>query len=260
MSFFVTIKSCKKDRQRFFVFFVSFILLLVAGWAAPVQAETWQVASDDNLPPYNFSLRGKRVGLNVEIVEAILKSIGVTPLHRALSWTEVLASLENDDIDIAFHLVGTKERFARYHMIGPLRIGTTVFMARKEDTIHFQQLEDLKGLVIGVVRGFAYTEEFDKADFLDKLPASSNLTNIRRLLLGRVDLVVGDMNMLQYLATQDGRMKDLQFLPKELGRVPRYLAMPKSRSSKAERVQEAFTKLEQQGVIKKIIQSWLHDE
>lgn len=232
-------------------------LALLVGGALPLRAEIWTTASEENFPPYNFTENGKRTGIDTQIIEAVFTAIGVTPVHRVLPWAEVIAAVDMNLVDVAYQFVGNPERFEKYHLIGPHRIGETVFMARADSAIRFNTLEDLRGLRIGVVQGFAYTPEFDKATFLTKEAAANNLINIRLLLARRLDLVVGDRHALAYFVEQDGRLADIRFLAKPLGYVPRYLAMPKARTEKAARFRAALQALQRDGAIQAIIDRWL---
>lgn len=229
-------------------------LLLAAG---PARAEYWTIASEDHFPPYNYSFNGTRTGIDTEIVNAMLKELGVTPVHRPLSWSEVVQSMDNNTADVGFQFIASPARFAQYNMIGPFRTGTTVVMVRKDSEITFDRLEDLAPYRVGVVDGFSYAADFDAATFLDKIPSSSNVVNFRRLILGRVDVIVGDLHVLTYMARQDGRLKDVKVLAKPLGIVPRYIALPKMRKEKAERLQAAFVRLRDNGTIDRIAESWL---
>ncbi|WP_431854966.1 substrate-binding periplasmic protein [Azospirillum sp.] len=235
--------------------------LLAGALAAPALpaagADYWTIASEDHFPPYNFSLKGKRTGVDTEIVEALLKELGVTPVHRPLSWREVVQSMDENTADVAFQFIASPARFEQYNMIGPFRTGTTVFMVRKDSDITYERLEDLAPHRIGVVDGFSYAPDFDAATFLEKVPSSSNVVNFRRLMLGRVDVVVGDLHVLNHVAKQDGRLKDVRVLPKPVGLVPRYIALPKARKAKAEQLQAAFVKLRDDGTIARIVDSWL---
>lgn len=232
------------------------ILVLLPVTAASC-AEYWTIASEDHFPPYNYSFNGNRTGIDTEIVNAMLKELEITPVHRALAWTEVVQAMDGNSVDVGFQFIASPARFEQYNMIGPFRTGTTVFMVRKDSEITFDRLEDLTPYRIGVVDGFSYAPDFDAATYLEKVPSSSNVVNFRRLILGRVDVIVGDLHVLNYMARQDGRLKDVRVLPKPVGLVPRYIALPKARKEKAERLQAAFVKLRDNGTIARIVDSWL---
>ncbi|HYD31977.1 MAG TPA: transporter substrate-binding domain-containing protein [Azospirillaceae bacterium] len=234
-------------------------LALLLGTLVPVtgaRAEVWLIASQDNFPPYNYTLKGKRTGLDAEIVDTVLKRIGALPVHQAVNWLEVVESLEKDKIDLAFQFVARPDRFEKFHMIGPVRTGETVLMARADSDITFDTLEDLKGVPIGYIQGFSYTPEFDAAEYLEKVPASGELSNIRRLVMGRVDLVIGDLHTLTYFADQEAKLAKVKILPKTLGLIPRYFAIPKSRAEKARRFQAAFEEIRSDGTLDEIITRW----
>jgi polar amino acid transport system substrate-binding protein len=235
------------------------LLLLFTAMTVPAHAEYWTIASEDHFPPYNYSFNGNRTGIDTEIVNALLKELGVTPVHRPLAWTEVVQSMDENKVDVGFQFIASPARFAQYNMIGPFRTGTTVFMVRKDSPIAFERLEDLTSYRIGVVDGFSYEPTFDAATYLDKLPSSSNVVNFRRLILGRVDVIIGDLHVLNYMAKQDGRLRDVRVLPKPVGLVPRYIAVPKARKEKAEKLQAAFVKLRDDGTITRILDSWLEE-
>lgn len=236
---------------------LSAILLGMLATTLPVRAEYWTVASEDHFPPYNYSFNGNRTGIDTEIVNALLKELNVTPVHRPLAWTEVVQSMDENTADVGFQFIASPARFAQYNMIGPFRTGTTVFMVRNGSPITFDRLEDLTPYRIGVVDGFSYAPDFDAATYLEKVPSSSNVVNFRRLILGRVDVIVGDLHVLNHMARQDGRLRDVRVLPKPVGLIPRYIALPKARKDKAERMQAAFVKLRDNGAISKILDSWL---
>lgn len=224
--------------------------------AAPASAENWLVASEDFFPPYNFTLRGKRTGMDTEIVEAMLKEIGVYPVHRPLAWPEVVHAHDENEVDVAFQFFTSPRRLERGHLIGPYRVGATVLMVRSSSNISYTTIEDLRGLQIGVVKGFEYTPEFDNSRIFEKINSSSNIVSFRRLLLGRVNAIAGDLQVLRYLADSEGRTNSVKILPKPLAMVPRYISVPKARTEKAERLRAAYEKLKKDGTIDAIVRNW----
>ncbi len=219
-------------------------------------SEFWTVASEDHFPPYNFTSKGQRTGIDTLIVNAVLKELGVSPVHKAVSWPEVVKLIDSNQVDIAFQFVGSEDRFKRYIMIGPFRVGTTVIMMNKGKAVPFKTIADLVGLRIGVVKGFNYAPEFDSATNLIKFPAGGSLTNFRRLFLDIVDAIVGDRKTLEYFAEQDGALDKVEVLEKPLILAPRYIAMPRQRAAKAERFRAAFERLKANGTIDRIIADW----
>ncbi|WP_353858750.1 transporter substrate-binding domain-containing protein [Azospirillum formosense] len=224
--------------------------------SAPARAENWTVASEDYFPPYNYTERGKRTGMDTEIVDALLKDIGVYPVHRPMGWPEVVRAHDENEVDVAFQFFTSPRRLERGHLIGPYRVGATVLMVRSNAEITYTGIEDLRGLRIGVVDGFEYTPEFDKSSLFERVSSSSNVVSFRRLLLGRVDAIAGDSQVLRSLADSEGRTGSVKILPKPLAMVPRYMSVPKPRAEKAARLQAAYEKLKRDGTIDAILRRW----
>lgn len=224
--------------------------------SVPAHAENWTVASEDYFPPYNFTERGKRTGMDTAIVDAMLKEIGVYPVHRPMAWPEVVRAHDGNDVDVAFQFFTSPRRLERGHLIGPYRVGATVLMVRSNSEITYTRIDDLRGLRVGVVEGFEYTPEFDTSSLFEKVRSSSNVVSFRRLLLGRVDAIAGDLQVLKYLAESEGRTNAVKVLPKPLAMVPRYISVPKLRADKAARLQAAYEKLKGDGTIDAIVRNW----
>ncbi|MBK3733069.1 transporter substrate-binding domain-containing protein [Azospirillum brasilense] len=224
--------------------------------SAPARAENWTVASEDYFPPYNYTERGKRTGMDTEIVDAMLKDIGVYPVHRPMGWPEVVRAHDENEVDVAFQFFTSPRRLERGHLIGPYRVGATVLMVRSNAEITYTGIEDLRGLRIGVVDGFEYTPEFDRSPLFERVSSSSNVVSFRRLLLGRVDAIAGDSQVLRSLADSEGRTGSVKILAKPLAMVPRYISVPKPRAEKAARLQAAYEKLKQDGTIDAIVRRW----
>jgi len=239
---------------------MALLALLACLVSAPARAEIWTISSESYFPPYNFTLKGKRTGMDTEIVEAMLARLGKTPIHRTGAWSDVVRDLDTNQTDIAFQFLGSGKRAEIHSMIGPYRDSTTVIMTRKDSPLVFESIEDLRGLRIGVVSGFEYSPEFDKSDVFTRLVSSGNAINFRRLLIGRVDAIVGDREVLKFQAESDGHADKVRILPKPLNVTARYIAVPRQRRDKAEQLRAAFESIKADGTLARIIEAWVPSE
>ncbi len=77
--------------------------------------------------------------------------------------------------------------------------GPLAFVHRTGRNIALAPLEEMRHLRFGVVAGYVNYREFDDADYLLKDDAPDDLHNIRKLLAGRIDMIIGDAMVIQYL-------------------------------------------------------------
>ncbi|WP_168206279.1 ABC transporter substrate-binding protein [Labrenzia sp. PHM005] len=237
--------------------------LLLATWfaiitalAGPVSADAWIIASEYDFPPYNYYEDTKYKGIDTEIVRLIVTELGHKPSFAQLPWKRVVKSVESNDVDLGFQFVGTKERFEKFHMVGPFRNGITTLMFPVDKVITFEALNDLKDYVIGTVRGYAYSPEFDNAAFLTKEEATDNETNVRKLAAGRLHAVVGDRDTLAFVAGRLDLVGRFRFADTPLAVVPRYIAFPKQRAEQALAFQKVLNRKLDEGAIDVIIASY----
>jgi polar amino acid transport system substrate-binding protein len=81
----------------------------------------------------------------------------------------------------------------------PFPGGPLAFMHRTADPVLFTSVENLRPYRTGVVAGYINFKEFDNAQYLQKDTSPDDLTNLRKLLLNRVDIIIGDPLTVMYL-------------------------------------------------------------
>ncbi|WP_300295239.1 ABC transporter substrate-binding protein [Ferrovibrio sp.] len=221
----------------------------------PAVAEPWRIVCDENFPPYNFVEQGHVAGLDAEIIAALVQRAGATPQIDPQPWVRVQDLLERGEVDAAFQFVGRADRFEKYFMVGPFRTGQTVFATRPDHTIQWRSLTDLRGYRIGTIRGYTYGAAFDNDASLTREAAAGDYSQLVRMLAAqRVDLIIGDREALSYFARRE--MLRLDILGPPLAEVPRYIAVPKTRPDRAERLAGALASLRRDGSLAAILKRW----
>jgi polar amino acid transport system substrate-binding protein len=226
---------------------------------SPVRATEapWIVFCMDDYPPYCWNMPGKGpVGLDVELVSAILDRAGAPYDIQQMAWGRAMAGLEQGRCDLLFGLVPSEQRFRDFLMVGPFRYGETVFAVRADSAITFQTLDDLAGLTVGTTQRYHYVDEFENATQFTRDPARTPGLSLLKLVAGRVDLVVGNRLALAWKAKQEGISDKIRFLPKPLSVLPHYLALPRDRGEKAARLDAARRSLIADGGLEAIMERW----
>ncbi|WP_298183878.1 transporter substrate-binding domain-containing protein [uncultured Pseudomonas sp.] len=224
-----------------------------------LQAEVWKVAGDEQFAPYSFiSLEDEQPrGLDVELVQTVLQAAHISYNLRLYPWERVKRMLERKDVAMAFQFAGTPERMQQYELVGPIRTGSTVFMAsRRTNLTDWSGFDDLSPYIIGQVRGYAYQSDFDKADLRRDNNAHNPRQLVAMLLAGRINLIVGDRAQLMYFVREQHAEQSVRILSTPLVEMPRYVAFAKGDHRRAEQFAAALERLRDAGTLDTIYQRW----
>jgi ABC-type amino acid transport substrate-binding protein len=149
-------------------------------------------------PPY-VSQNLANNGFASEIITKAFARVGYTVALSFMPWKRALWKVEAGHYDAAYPAYYSEERARIYALSKPFSAGPLGFYKRKDRDLSYQTLRDLQPYRIGVVRGYVSTSDFDAADFLEKDIADNDAQNLRKLLKGRVDLIVIDKLTAKHL-------------------------------------------------------------
>jgi len=183
--------------------------LLVAG----VQAEkTVKLNTLDWEPYIGQKLPDK--GFVAAIVSEAFAASGYTVELSFMPWVRAKTTAKESKADGCMPEYYLEEDKADFFISDAFPGGPLGFFKKKADPIGYTKLTDLKDRKIGTVRGYVNTEEFDKADYLQKEEANDDLTNIRKLMGGRLDLIVVDKFVGLYLMQQEmpDKVGEIEFI------------------------------------------------
>jgi polar amino acid transport system substrate-binding protein len=132
----------------------------------------------------------KQGGHLVETTRQAFQRMGYRVTVTYLPWKRALDMVMNGQAEALLGAYRTDERAEKLLYSEPVASSDVVFFALKSNAVAYSRLEELKGYRIGTILGASYTPEFDQAAFLTKEPVTDYQTNIRKLLAGRVHLIV----------------------------------------------------------------------
>ncbi|MCP4765400.1 MAG: transporter substrate-binding domain-containing protein [Gammaproteobacteria bacterium] len=154
-------------------------------------------------PHYGEDLPEK--GLTTALVKAAFKAGGHNAGIQFVPWSRALKEVEEGNADVVMGAYYNDERTEKYiysDVIYHLNVG---LIARPGlSKTQYESLRELSEFSIGVSRGFANSEEFDAAQYLNKDVASTPLLNIRKLYRGRIDMAVMNFDLFRYEAKKAG--------------------------------------------------------
>ncbi len=197
------------------------------------------VRPDGSWPPQEMMVNGELTGFHIELVQAAAHLVGLSVTFKSLPWKRAIEMLKKGDADAITYMAKTSERenFGYFYEENILSKATVGFFIRKEleHEVHFSgELESLKGYSIGSILGFSYHEEFDQTAILNKFNSAENEENlIKMLIAGRIDIAIGHVDLINYLAKGMGVDEEIMFLTPYLtqGR-KHYLVFAKAKGDK----------------------------
>ncbi|MEJ6004469.1 transporter substrate-binding domain-containing protein [Paucibacter sp. AS339] len=195
--------------------------------SAPLRLLTTEYA------PYMSSTSGDG-GAALAIGRAALERAGIAAEVLFRPWARVIAETERGESDgiLGVWFEPSRERYLAYtQALGVSnRIG---FMARAGNAIvvdDLSRLSQIAGLRIGTVRGYANPPRFEQIGFTTDL-AIDDATNLRKLLAGRIDLVLIDKGVAFHLLQTQLReaAPRFQWLEPAVADMPLHMALTRNR-------------------------------
>ncbi len=213
-----------------------------------------------NFPPYEFEEKGEPSGILVKIVEMLFEKADISlalkflPFKRAYEYVKT----GNSEIDGLFNFYKTKERLNFFDYTEPVINNPLVFFVRKDSMLKYNRLEDLKGLKVGVMRGYTYGTDFDKNSLFLREPTDSHKLNFIKLIYGRTDTYPCDQLVGIHVAMKNKLMSGLKILPTPLTVMDGYIGFTKGKHQETiNRINKIIVKMHQTGEIEKIFNQYI---
>lgn len=152
--------------------------------------------------PYQFAREdGEVTGADIVLMQEVAAAIGCAVVFKEMPWARNLLELESGATDVAMSASWTPERAEYAYFSNPYRRTEVAIFVRRGMASQYRlsALSEIPviGFRLGVILGYFYGREFEElrqdpafAAQLD--PAADYQTNIRKLLLGRIDGFLAD--------------------------------------------------------------------
>jgi len=135
-------------------------------------------------PPLTTNAGGQPGGVVLEVVREACRRAGVAIEFSFLPWqrAQLEAQSRNDVLIIPF--TRTPGREAQYQWVAPVLEFHTVLVTLAKPP---SSIEEARSLVVGYVRGTSFKDEVDQVGFPRFEETNDDVTNARKLKLGRID-------------------------------------------------------------------------
>ena len=157
-------------------------------------------------------------GLATDIVSTALARAGYASDFQQVPWARAMLGLGEGRYDVLVNAWYNDERtrigqFSAEYLLNRIR-----FIKRKDAPIEYNDLQQLHTYPIAVVRGYAYSPEFDGDAALQKVPVHNFAMAVRMVAADRVKLTLEDEYVARYyLAHESPKVRNaVEFLPRPL--------------------------------------------
>jgi polar amino acid transport system substrate-binding protein len=198
-------------------------------------------------PPYSGAQLVEQ-GLSAYIAKEAFKAVDYNATVEFFPWMRAV-NLAKDGTKFSGYFPEYYNEAAEsdFYFSDPIGIGPLGFVERKDSHVAWNALSDLKNETIGTVRGYTNTVEFDAMVASGELKAdvsNDDLTNLKKVLNGRIKLAVIDKLVMEYLIDGNADLKikkdELQFNSKLLEEKKLYICFAKNAEGK--KMQEVFNR------------------
>jgi len=182
---------------------------VVAFMTVQAGAEPLLVLFDKANPPFMYATAdNKAAGVYPALVAAAFSRMDQPVEFEAVPWKRALQLLGSGRGGVA-GLYKTEERLRRYDFSDPLHVETLLLVQRAEDPFPYADVMSLRGRLVGVLRGWSYGEEFDKARSSGLFAVEEedgDIQNFEKLLARRIDCMITVKESAEvYMASSNSR-------------------------------------------------------
>ncbi|OHD14002.1 MAG: hypothetical protein A2Z96_06425 [Spirochaetes bacterium GWB1_48_6] len=185
-------------KRTFLKFLISLFLILIPMLSSA--QDKIVLATVENLPPFSFYQNQVLTGLDMDMIKEIQKRLNWILEIKTLPWVRVLEELKAGTVDGAFSLYEVQERKTYGDYVEIIHYDNLGMMVMRGNEFNFRGIPDLYGKTIGKGAGVFISSEFDQAVLNKKIEVQeindTQMANIRKLHLGRVDVVIGVVETL----------------------------------------------------------------
>ena len=132
----------------------------------------------------------KQGGFLIEITKAAFARVGHEVKIEFQPWARALRSVMDGQTEALLGAYYNDERAAKMRYSDTIAKTDMLFFTLKGSPIVYRNIEDLRPYTVGTIIAADYPAEFNAAQFIRKEPVPDHVTNIRKLLGGRIDLFV----------------------------------------------------------------------
>ena len=162
-----------------------------------------------NYPPHIYAENGDIKGIRVEIMTELFKRMGYKYVPDIVPWARAVVMIKEGKADgiCSIWYKPEREEFLYYPKFPYVLEVQAIYQPKGTKEIYYRNLNDFKGLKVGIIRGFSFPKEFMESSLFEIQTVATDKQNFIKLAKGRLDIVISDSIVGDYVIKQDG-LKD----------------------------------------------------
>ena len=229
-------------------------------------AQTLTVYTEE-FPPFNFTENNKIVGVSTDVVEAVMKRVGIEYKLESLPWARAFKYAKDRPNALIYSISRRAKREKLFKWIGIL-VPTvqSVFTLTERTDIAIEQLDDLKRYQIGTTikdarETYLLNKGFQLEDFQRVGGDTAYLQNFKKLRMRRIDIWPRPDAVAYYIVRKAGyapqKVLRKVFEFSEISQGGYYIAASKKTSDEiVEKIQNALKVFKETPKYRGILEKW----
>ena len=241
-----------KNKSAFFI-----LVLVLLLFCPDLHAKKIQLVYV-SFPPYEDSINNKPAGILVQIVIQAFTRADIEYNLTFLPFKRGYDLVKEGKYDGLFNFYKIDKRLPYFDYSRPIIKNPLVFFVRRDSSMTYQSINDLKDKKIGVMIGYTYGKEFDDAKNFIKDAAAEHVHHFRKVLFGRLDAYPCDKMVGIYTARKEGYMDEFKILPNPLKIMNGHIGFTKGKHTLViEKINQQIKQMEDSCEIDQIIDNYI---
>jgi len=243
------------------------VLLLAAASACGSKEQSWDrirssgsltVGLDPTFPPFEFMEGEQPVGLDVDLIDALVDELDLQTVFRLVSYDGLYDALATGQVDLLISALVVLPERTRDFAFSDSYFDAGEILVVKNDEVRITSMEDVKGRVLGVELGArGHVEAINWSRRLPELKVQtfdSADDALAALTAGQVDASLVDaVSGRLYMSTHPG----LRTAGEPVTNEPFVMVVRIEDSVLLDKLNERLTALRQSGQLEQIVGRWL---
>lgn len=173
--------------------------------ASPGQAaEDIFINIDEAHPPFMYDKDSRPAGIYPALIGAVFKRLQIQVRFEPKPWARAVQETDSGLAGLA-GVYKNSERIRKWDFSEPLLVERIFVFSHSSRPVACNSIDDLKGKLIGVMRGWSYGDTFDtarRAGVFQTEEVGTDSQNFQKLAMGRLDALLAIPESVTELTSQ----------------------------------------------------------